>query len=63
MSGKLVHESQQASFQQLLEGTDQDLKDLFIKVMNLHAAHQIVTRTQSQLAAEVRKHIEESLKP
>ena len=50
-----------ASLKELLETTDKDLRDLFIKVMNLHAAHQIATRTQSQLAAEVRKHIEESL--
>jgi hypothetical protein len=50
-----------ASLKELLDTTDKDLRDLFIKVMNLHAAHQIATRTQSQLAAEVRKHIEESL--
>jgi len=49
------------SLKELLETTDKSLRDLFIKVMNLHAAHQITTRTQSQLVAEVRKHIEESL--
>lgn len=50
-----------ASLKELLETMDEDLRGLFIKVMNLHAAHQIATRTQSQLVAEVRKHIEESL--
>ena len=34
------------SLKELLDETDKDLKDLFIKVMNLHAAHQIVSETQ-----------------
>jgi hypothetical protein len=47
--------------QQLLRDTDGDLKDLFIKVMNLHAGYQIVERSSAQLVAEVRKEIENSL--
>ena len=56
-----AHQDNPGSLEDLLLNTDKDLKTLFIKVMNLHAAHQIVTRTQSQLTAEVRKLVEESL--
>lgn len=61
MSTKHVTKEPTDSLKELLDTTDKGLKDLFIKVMNLHAAHQITTRTQAQLTAEVRKHIEESL--
>lgn len=54
-------DTEDTSLKELLETTDSGLRDLFIKVMNLHAGHQITPRTPSQLAAEVRKHIEESL--
>lgn len=37
------------------------MQDLFVKVINLHAAMQLQERTQSQLVALVRQHIEQSL--
>jgi hypothetical protein len=61
MSAKSTSNNEPGSLKDLLQATDKDLRDLFIKVMNLHAAHQIVARTQAQLTADVRKHIEESL--
>jgi len=61
MPAKHIPDDAPASLRDLLQTVDDDMRDLFIKVMNLHAAHQIAPRTQPQLAAEVRKKIEESL--
>jgi hypothetical protein len=51
-----------ASLEELLKERDEKLRKLFIKVMNLHAGHQVGSpRSQSQLVAEVRKEIDQSL--
>ncbi len=51
-----------ASLDKLLKEHDEKLQKLFIKVMNLHAGHQVgVARSQSQLVGEVRKEVEQSL--
>jgi hypothetical protein len=51
-----------ASLEKLLKEHDEKLQKLFIKVMNLHAGHQVgAARSQSQLVGEVRKDVEQSL--
>ena len=51
-----------ASLDKLLKQHDEKLQKLFIKVMNLHAGHQIgPARSAAQIAAEVRKDVEQSL--
>ena len=51
-----------ASLEKLLKEHDEKLQKLFIKVMNLHAGHQVgVARSASQIVGEVRKDIEQSL--
>ncbi len=51
-----------ASLEDLLKQHDEKLRKLFIKVMNLHAGHQVgPVRSQTQLVGEVRKEIEQSL--
>lgn len=61
MSAHSKPKSDTGSLEQMLLKTDENLKNLFIRVMNLHAGYQIAPRSQVQLAAEVRKEIEESL--
>jgi hypothetical protein len=51
-----------ASLEELLKQHDEKLRRLFIKVMNLHAGHQVgALRSQAQVVAEVRKEIDQSL--
>lgn len=49
------------SLEQLLDSVDDNIRRLFIKVMNLHAGYQIVERSQKQLVDAVRNEIEKSL--
>lgn len=49
------------SLEQFLASVDENLRDLFIKVMNLHAGFQIVERSPKQLVDAVRNEIENSL--
>lgn len=47
---------------ELLNQRDEKLRKLYIKVMNLHAGHQMgPPRSPQQLVAEVRKEVEQSL--
>lgn len=51
-----------SSLEELLKQRDEKLRKLFIKVMNLHAGHQVgPPRSPAQLVAEVRKEIDQSL--
>lgn len=62
MATKVESTKKPASLEELLKVRDAKLQRLFIKVMNLHAGHQIgPPRSASQLVAEVRKDVEQSL--
>jgi len=62
MPGKSEPSQKPESLEELLKQRDEKLRKLFIKVMNLHAGHQVgPPRSQAQLVAEVRKEIEQSL--
>ena len=61
MPSKINPTQDNTPLQQLLQSTDEGVKDLFIRVMNLHAGYQIEERSSAQLTAEVRKAIEISL--
>jgi hypothetical protein len=51
-----------SSLEDLLKQHDEKLRKLYIKVMNLHAGHQVgPLRSPAQTVAEVRKEIEQSL--
>jgi len=59
---KVESSKKPASLESLLKQHDEKLRRLFIKVMNLHAGHQVgPPRSQAQLVAEVRKETEQSL--
>ena len=62
MPAKPESSSKPASLEELLKQRDEKLRKLFIKVMNLHAGHQVgPPRSQTQMVAEVRKEIDQSL--
>jgi hypothetical protein len=62
MADKIESSKTPASLEELLKKRDEKLRRLFIKVMNLHAGHQVgVVRSQAQMVAEVRKEIDQSL--
>jgi len=62
MPAKTESSQKPASLEELLKLRDEKLRKLFIKVMNLHAGHQVgPPRSQAQLVAEVRKEIDQSL--
>jgi hypothetical protein len=62
MSIRAESSKKPASLEKLLKQHDEKLQKLFIKVMNLHAGHQVgVARSASQVVGEVRKDIEHSL--
>lgn len=44
----------------LLDKKDKKMRGLFLKVMNLHAAYQVNTKSDNELLAEIRQAIEES---
>lgn len=45
----------------LLDGYPKQLRDLFVRTLNLHAGYQIKPLTGKELVANVRKDIEQSL--
>jgi hypothetical protein len=62
MSTRAESSKKPASLEKLLKQHDEKLQKLFIKVMNYHAGHQVgAARSQTQLVAEVRKEIDQSL--
>jgi len=62
MAAKIESSKTSASLEELLKERDEKLRKLFIKVMNLHAGHQVgAVRSQAQMVAEVRKEIDQSL--
>ena len=62
MPAKSESSPKPASLEELLKQRDEKLRRLFIKVMNLHAGHQVgPPRSQAQMVAEVRKEIDQSL--
>jgi hypothetical protein len=62
MPPKTESSKKPASLEKLLKQHDEKLQKLFIKVMNLHAGHQVgVARSASQVVGEVRKDIEHSM--
>lgn len=58
---KRKREQEAPSLDEFLDSVGDDLRYLFIKVMNLHAGFQIVERSPKQLADAVRNEIEKSL--
>jgi hypothetical protein len=62
MPAKSDSSQKPASLEELLKQRDEKLRRLFIKVMNLHAGHQVgPPRSQAQMVAEVRKEIDQSV--
>ncbi len=61
MPNKSNVDQESTSLEVLLDSVDENTKDLFIRVMNLHAGYQIQERSPKQLVDAVRNEIEKSL--
>lgn len=61
MPNKNRADQEPASLEKLLDSVDDNIRHLFIKVMNLHAGYQIQERSPKQLVDAVRNEIEKSL--
>lgn len=61
MPNKIRADQETPSLEKLLDSVDGNIRRLFIKVMNLHAAFQIEERSPKQLVDAVRNEIEKSL--
>lgn len=60
MPNNIKSDQEAPSLDKLLDNVDDNIRQLFIKVMNLHAAFQIEERSPRQLVDAVRNEIEKS---
>lgn len=56
-----MHENK-LSFMKYLSGQPQDLRELFIKVINLHAGYQLEKPSKKELFGRIRNEIEQTIK-